>query len=520
MPSIVTFTIFVPLLGAVVLGLWPQRREADARWIAALFALIAFVLALVSLASFDRGSSDFQLLDRTLWVPATLGNFRLQYLVGVDGISLPLVLLTTFLTLLSVLISFHIELRPRLYFGLMLVLETGVLGVFTALDLLLFFLFWEVELIPMYLLISIWGTGRKEYSAMKFLIYTIAGSALMLVGLLALGFTTGTFDMTELGRMAIRPGFIPLSLIFWLIFAGFAVKLPVFPLHTWLPDAHTDAPTAVSVLLAGVLLKMGGYGMLRFCITILPRQAQQFALVLSILAAINVIYGAFLVMRQRDLKRLIAYSSVSHMGYVLLGFSALQQVGLTGASLQMVSHGLITGLLFVMVGLVYDRTHTRQIGDMSGLARRMPVIATVFVVAGFAALGLPSLSGFVAELLVFLGTFGRFVPMTALGIFGVVLSAGYLLWMLQRVLFGPAMEHWDELTDAGHWWERVPMAAMVAAIFFIGLWPSYFVNMISKAVEPIAQCRLLDSPNPQVCVSNQQGRRADYTPAELNRWKT
>jgi len=485
-PPLLTLTIFLPLLGAVVLALWPQRRESDARWIAAIFAFTAFVLALLLLRGFDRGVSDFQWVDRTIWVNGVFGDFHLQYLVGVDGISLPLVLLTTFLTLLSVLISFHIELRPRLYFGLMLVLETGVLGVFTSLDLLLFFLFWEVELLPMYLLISIWGTGRKEYSAMKFLIYTIAGSALMLVGILALGLTAGTFDVTRLGIMShLTEGFVPLALIFWLLFAGFAVKLPVFPLHTWLPDAHTDAPTAVSVLLAGVLLKMGGYGILRFCITILPQQAEQFAGVLAALAAVNVIYGALIVFRQRDLKRLIAYSSVSHMGYVLLGFSALQQVGLTGASLQMVSHGLITGLLFVMVGLVYERTHTRQIADMSGLARRMPIIATVFVVAGFASLGLPSLSGFVAELLVFLGTFGRFVPMTALGIFGIVLSAGYALWMLQRVLFGPAMERWDGLVDANHWWEHVPMAAMVVVIFFIGLWPSFLVQMISKAVEPI-----------------------------------
>lgn len=488
MPSILTFVLFLPLVGGLVLALLPERREQDARWVAVLFALSTLVLSLIALAGFNRGSSSFQLIDRMTWVRAPLGGFNLQYLIGVDGISLPLVLLTTFLTLIAVLISFHIRLRPRLYFGLMLVLETGVLGVFTSLDLLLFFLFWEVELIPMYLLISVWGTGRKEYAAMKFLIYTIAGSALMLVGMLSLGFTAGTFDVTRLGVMTgLKSGLVPLSLIFWLIFAAFAVKLPVFPLHTWLPDAHTDAPTAVSVLLAGVLLKMGAYGMLRFCITILPRQAEDFAIVLAILAAVNIIYGACIVFRQRDLKRLIAYSSVSHMGYVLLGLSAMRQVGLTGASLQMVSHGLLTGLLFVMVGLIYERTHTRQIAEMSGLARRMPLIATVFLIAGFGSLGLPSLSGFVAELLVFLGAFGRFIPMTALGIFGIVLSAGYLLWMLQRVLFGPALERWDELTDATHWWERVPMAALVAAILFIGIAPSFLVDMISRAVEPITQ---------------------------------
>lgn len=483
---LLTLMLFTPLLGAIVLAFWPQEREQDARWVATFFASLALVLSIIALISFNRGSSDFQLIDRTTWVSNALGNFNLQYQIGVDGISLPLVLLTTFLTLVAVLISFNITLRPRLYFAMMLTLETGVLGVFTSLDLLLFFAFWEVELIPMYLLISIWGTGRKEYAAMKFLIFTIAGSSLMLVGMLALGFTAGTFDVTKLSVMpAIKGGGVPLSLIFWLIFAAFAVKLPVFPLHTWLPDAHTDAPTAVSVLLAGVLLKMGGYGMIRFCITILPKQAEQFAIVLAILASINIIYGALVVFRQRDLKRLIAYSSISHMGYVLLGLSALKQVGLTGASLQMVSHGLITGLLFVMVGLIYERTHTRQIDDMSGLARRLPLIATVFVVAGFAALGLPSLSGFVAELLVFLGTFGRFIPMTALGIFGIVLSAGYILWMLQRVLFGPAMERWDSLVDAIDWWERLPMAALVAVIFFIGLWPAFLVDMISKAVEPI-----------------------------------
>jgi NADH-quinone oxidoreductase subunit M len=279
----------------------------------------------------------------------------------------------------------------------MLLLETGVLGVFTSLDLVLFFLFWEVELIPMYMLISIWGTGRKVYSAMKFVLYTIVGSSLMLAGILILGFAAGTFDMVELAQMDITEALIPLPAVFFLIFAAFAIKLPVFPFHTWLPDAHTDAPTAVSVILAGILLKMGGYGMLRLCVSILPDVAQDYAVYLTAFAAVNVVYGAIVTLRQTDLKRLIAYSSISHMGYVLLGIFALGQVSMVGATLQMFTHGTITGLLFVMVGLVYDRAHTRDIRVLSGLAHRMPLIATVFVIAGLASLGLPMMSGFVSS---------------------------------------------------------------------------------------------------------------------------
>lgn len=482
-----TFIIFLPAVGALVLALLPRQNTTLPRVVAALFALVTFIASVVMLIGFDRQSADFQFLQRVAWVDATIANFTLQYLVGVDGISAPLVALTTFLTLLAVLISWDIDLRPKEYFAWMLLLETGVLGVFCALDLVLFFLFWEIELVPMFMLISIWGTGRRQYSATKFLIYTIAGSALMLVGFLALGFTAGTFDWLELSERSLTADLIPLSAIFLLIMAAFAVKLPVVPFHTWLPDAHTDAPTAVSVLLAGILLKMGGYGMIRFGVSLLPEEADRFATLLAVLAMINVLYGALVVLRQRDLKRLVAYSSVSQMGYVLLGIAALGTIGLTGATVQMVSHGFISGLLFALVGVIYSRTHTREIGEMRGIGRRMPLVAVVFVVAGFATAGLPTLSGFVSELLVFLGSFSRFEAIVVASVFGVLLSAAYMLWTIERVFHGPLMQRWEHLTDADRWWERVPMAAMVAAIFVVGIVPSVLTDMIEPSARAIVE---------------------------------
>jgi NADH-quinone oxidoreductase subunit M len=481
-----TFIIFFPALGALVLALLPRSNTTLPRVVAALFALVTFIASVVMIAGFDRDAAHFQFLQRVTWVDAAVANFNLQYLVGVDGISASMVILTTFMTLLAVLISWDIEPRPKEYFAWMLLLETGVLGVFCSLDLLLFFLFWEVELVPMFMLISIWGTGRRQYSATKFLVYTIAGSALMLVGFLALGFTAGTFDFLELTERDLTAGILPLAAIFFLIMAAFAVKLPVVPFHTWLPDAHTDAPTAVSVLLAAVLLKMGGYGMIRFAVSILPEVADRYAVLLAVLALINVLYGALLVLRQRDLKRLVAYSSVSQMGYVLLGIAALGTIGITGATVQMVSHGFISGLLFALVGVIYSRTHTRQIDEMRGIGRRMPLVAVVFVLAGFATAGLPSLSGFVSELLVFLGSFDRFQAIVTAAVFGVLLSAAYMLWTIQRVFHGPLMERWEHLTDADHWWERVPLAAMVAAILIVGIFPSVLTEMIEPSARAIA----------------------------------
>src|SRR3990172_13378798 len=334
-----SFMVFFPLLGAAAIALLPRAWEGRARWVAVATGLAEFGGSLYLFAAFDRNGDRFQFVQQRLWIDAGRVGFNVQYLLGVDGLSLTMVILTGLLSLTAIFISWNISLRPREYFAWLLVLEASLMGVFTSLDLLLFFLFWEVELLPMYLLIVVWGTGRKEYSAMKYVLFTLFGSSLMLVGILALGFSAGTFDMTELGRMQIREAVIPVWAIFLFLLMGFAIKLPVVPFHTWLPDAHTDAPTAVSVMLAGGLLKMGGYGILRVNLGLLPEVAQKAAIFLAAFAVVNILYGALVTLQQRDLKRLIAYSSVSHMGYVLLGAAALGEVGLTGAALQMFSHG-------------------------------------------------------------------------------------------------------------------------------------------------------------------------------------
>jgi len=479
--------IFLPALGAVIIAFIPGLSDRLIKWLSAVLTFIPLALSVYLFAIFDRSSGAIQFEEKLSWIPAINAHYHL----GVDGISLPLVILMALLGFLVVLISWKIDLRPKEYFAWLLLLETSILGVFCSLDLLLFFLFWEIEVIPMYFLISIWGTGRREYSAVKYVIYTLFGSAFMLAGILSLYFATGSLSMVDIaqGGMAMVQSVIPVAGIFWLLLIGFAVKLPVFPLHTWLPDAHTDAPTAVSVVLAGALLKMGGYGMIRVCVSIFPQVAREFALILIILAVVNVLYGAAITLRQTDLKRMIAYSSVSHMGYVLLGIFALSQVSLVGATMQMFSHGIITGLLFAMAGLVMHNSKERDLRKLGGLARQMPVIAVVFSVAGVASLGLPTTSGFAAEFLVFVGSFTSAAVVgiklwTILGVLGIVITAGYILWMLQRVFYGPPLDKFNKVKDADIL-ERVYMFVFVVVIMGVGIYPAVLTDVIKAGVMPV-----------------------------------
>jgi NADH-quinone oxidoreductase subunit M len=476
-------SIWLPLVGALAIVLLPVSQERNARWIAAGASGAALLLAALLAWAFSSGGAGVQpqFVTHLPWIT----QLGVSYFIGLDGLSLPMFVLNAFLVFLAVLVSWNTTLRPRAYFALMMVLETAVAGVFASLDFFLFFLFWELELAPMFLLIGVWGGDRREYAAMKFILYTVAGSAFMLVGILVLYLAgpSRSFDMVYLAAQQYAPAVQ--SIVWLLLFVGFAVKIPVFPLHTWLPDAHTEAPTAISVLLAGVLLKMGAYGLLRANVGMLPDATRQFATALAVLAVINILYGALVAMMQSDLKRVIANSSISHMGYVVLGASALTPMALEGAVFQMFTHGTITGLLFVMVGLVYDRTHTREISALGGLAGRMPFIAVVFVIAALASLGLPGLSGFVAEFLVFIGSFPVWGVATVLGVFTIVVTAGYMLWLLERVFFGPQRPQWGSLGDASRL-EVATVSALVAAIVLVGVFPALLGGIIVPSVSALA----------------------------------
>ncbi len=481
--SIVTF---LPLVGAVVLLLWRGAFDNAARATALLTTVATFVMSLAVLGRFDRTQAGFQMVEHAIWVK----GLGLQYLVGVDGVSLWMVLLTTFLMPIAVLASWPVDRNVRLYMSAMLVLETAVLGSFLALDLLLFFLFFEAMLVPMYLIIGGWGGERRVYAAVKFFLFTMAGSAFLLVAILFLYSKAagpvghGTFDVRQLTSVASA---LPASTARWLFlafFIAFAVKVPLFPLHTWLPDAHTEAPTAGSVLLAGVLLKVGAYGLIRFNLLLFPDASKYFATFISILAVIGIVYGAAVALIQTDIKRLVAYSSVSHLGFVVLGIFAFTSQGVTGGVLQMVNHGLSTGALFLLVGMVYERTHTRDLGKMGGLARGMPWLAGAFLFAALASAGLPGLNNFVGEFLVIIGSFAVHRWFGALAAVAVVLGAIYLLWSYQRMAYGPVHEEHEGLPDVSLR-EVMVLAPILSLLLLFGVFPKLLTDRIEPTTKAI-----------------------------------
>lgn len=474
---ILSFIVFLPLTGALIILFTPRGQALTVKLVSLLASAITLGLSIVAYLNFNPAEPKMQLVERVPWIK----SIAVQYFLGMDGISLPMIILTALLAFLAIIASWNIDLRPKEYFLLMLLLETGMLGVFLALDFVLFYVFWEVVLVPMYFLIGIWGGPRREYAAIKFFLYTLLGSVLMLIGILALYFSSGlnTFSMLELIQGEYSRSLQ--NFVFLAFFIGFAVKVPIFPFHTWLPDAHVEAPTAVSVLLAGVLLKMGSYGFLRISLPILPQAFHRMAFAIAILAVINIIYGALVAMMQSDLKKMIAYSSVSHMGYVMLGVAAATPTAVNGAVLQMFNHGTITGMLFLLVGLIYERTHTREIRELGGLMGKVPILAGILSFATFASLGLPGLSGFVGEFLVLLGSFSRYTTLSVLAAAGIVLTAGYLLWMIQRVNLGTLKSKYSDLRDLTAR-DLSTLVPLILIIIYIGVYPPPILSIINPAV--------------------------------------
>lgn len=478
--SVLSVLVWLPAAGALTLLAVP-RRDGWLRGVTLLVMLGTLGVAGWLFASFPRGEAGFWLTEHVPWVPAV----GIAYHLGVDGISLPLVVLTAFLFPVALMGTWDaVRTRVKEYLVLLLLLEASVLGTFLALDLVLFYVFWEAVLIPMYFLIGLWGSERRSYAALKFFLFTMGGSVLMLLAIAGLYLSTGIFDARELSAAQ-----IPRELQPWLFAAflvAFAIKVPLLPLHTWLPDAHTEAPTAGSVILAGLLLKMGTYGMVRFCLGLFPELSRAAAPLLMAVAAAGIVYGAAVAFAQSDVKRLVAYSSVSHLGFVVLGIFALNPQGLAGALLQMVNHGISTGGLFLLVGVLYERAHTRALDAFGGVARVLPAFAALSLVVVLSSAALPGTNGFVGEFLVLLGTFRANPGWAAVAALGVVLSAVYLLWMVQRVYFGPPKPEVLRFAPLSRP-ERVALLSLVLAILWIGLYPKPWLLRSEAAVEAVVQ---------------------------------
>lgn len=482
MNNLLIWLLFIPLFGSFIVYLVGRFSKNDKaiKWTAFIISLIPFLLNLILLANFQWGTHEMQFEVQHNWIT----DFGISFYLGIDGISMPMVFLTTLLTPLTIMLSFDEHQNLKTYMTLMLMLETGLLGVFISLDFFLFYLFWELVLIPMYFLVLEWGGPRRKYAAMKFFIYTHVASLIMLFGIIAMYFAAAdqlgyyTFNMIEIGeKVKFATGFQ--YLIFPALFFGFAVKVPVVPFHTWLPDAHVEAPTGGSVMLAGVMLKMGGYGLVRIAFTLMPEAVVKYALPMAILGVISMVYGAFLALAQDDLKKMIAYSSVSHMGSVIFGLAVLNSKGFDGAMFQMFAHGLISAMLFMVCGILYHTVHTRKISELGGIANRIPKLSAITVFVFFASAGLPGMAGFIPELNVFLGAFAAMPVLAVIAMISMIITAAYYLWALERAYFGP----YNEELEVHHphdirWFQAVPLGILGVLVLVFGLYPTPVLDMI------------------------------------------